>query len=63
MKVLNMSTFLGGQSNADNLQYIISVIESFNWKTVPVAENRRPKSWRRLFSRSLGLLKAAGDFV
>lgn len=63
IKALDLSASLGGQSNADELQYLISVIESVNWKTVPEANYRRPEAWRRLSYHSPGRLEAAGDFV
>lgn len=39
IKVLDLPTFLGGQSNANELEYLTSVIVSVDWKTVPAAIN------------------------
>lgn len=63
IKALDLFTFLGGQFNADELQCMISVIESVDWKMVPGANNLKPKVWRCLSSHSHGRLEVAGDFV
>lgn len=60
---LEFSIFLGNQSNADELQYPISVIEPIDWKTVSAANNRRPKGWRWLSSHSPVRPESMGDLV
>lgn len=60
---LDLSIFLGGQSNADELQYFISDIESIDRKTVPAARNCRHKGCHGSSSHSPRRLEVAGDFV
>lgn len=63
INALDLSIFLGGLSNKDELKYLISVIESVDWKTILVVNNRRPKACRRLLSHSPGQLEVVRDSV
>lgn len=62
VKALGLSVFLGISSNRNELQQLVSVIDSIDWSALPIANNHRPKGWRHSSSHSSGRLKIAGDF-
>lgn len=63
IKVLDLSTLFGSQPITDELQNLISVNESVDWKKVSSANIRSPTGWRRLSAHSYRRLESARTFV
>lgn len=61
-RLLYASVVLGSRANADELNHSILIVKSIDGSTVPIANSRCPKGWRRLSSHSTGRVKMAGDF-
>lgn len=57
IKGSDLLALLGGSFNGDEFQYLISVIESVDWNTVPIASKGRPKGWCCSTSHFLGYLR------
>lgn len=60
---MDFSVFFGDHANADELGRLISIVESIDCSTVPIANNCRSKRWRQLFLQSPGRVKTVEDFV
>lgn len=63
IKLLDLSLLSGDQANTDELTYSISIVESIEWSSVPIAKSHRLKRWRRSSSHSPGQAEIAGNFV
>lgn len=63
IKVLNLSVFHGDQTSTDELIRLVSIVESIARSIVLIANSRRQKGWRRLFSRFPERVEIAGDFL
>lgn len=63
MKQLELSVFVVRQVSANDLNHLNFLVESIVRSTVPIANSRRWKEWRCLFTNSLGRVKMLGDFV